>query len=526
MSRSRRPTHERVDDPLAPFSTVNTAPPPWILGMRGSPLEAPENSLAGFRRALELGLDGFAADARATSEGEIVLIADAHLERTTNGRGLVREATLREIAELDAGGTFDARFRGERVPLLSEALELRVARASVPDVNDSAAPGVHSDLVSDADPGAPLLVVIVHERADVARVADLTREAARRRTVRVASRSRDACSEARDRGLAALWIADAAGEREFEIVRDAAFDAIGAPAKALAASPLAWPCERWATDADEPEDLRRACRTPLFGVLTNEPTRALAARVLARLAPHDDGPWPVLVPELEVVPGSVPSLRGDWSGAWDGEARVRNPFPFTCRVACGVLPRRGAFDIEHVPVGFVLEPGEERDVPFSLRGGSWRPGGDPLFHARYRWRAGPGRPAGALLIDAPLVRVRRVRADALAQRLVMLRESPTDPAASMTLRRQGRYVYVAVENPGGLKDARALLHVDGREVTGSRGARAPLPADFDTRPDGVAFSCGFVAWKDGERVVRRFAGGLPAELDHGSPGRLLPLPKG
>src|SRR6185503_154611 len=109
----------------------------------------------------------------------------------------------------------------------------------------------------------------------------------------------------------------------------------------------------------------------------------------------------VQVPELEVVPGAVRSLRGDWSGEWTASAHVRNPFPFACRVACGILPRRGAFDIEGVPVAFELEPGAAHAVPFGLRGGSWRTGGDPLFFARYRWKRGPGRAAGGLLVDAP-----------------------------------------------------------------------------------------------------------------------------
>lgn len=506
MIRGRRSTRSRD---TARLTTVDAPAPPWILGARGSPLEAPENTLAGLGRALELGLDGFVVDARSTRDGEVVLLADDYLERTTDGRGLVREASWRDVAELDAGGSFAAAFRGERVPLLAEALNV-----SPPE----------------RDPGEPLVVIRVHEREDVPRVADLVREAARRRSVRIASRSRDACAEARDLGIASLWITDEVGERECELAREGAFEAVAAPARAWTAAQergsLAWSCERWALDADDPEDLLSAARVPLFGLWTHEPARATCARVLARLAPQDTGAWPVQVGELEVVPGATSTLRGDWSGAWECRAHVRNAFPFACRVACGVAPRRGAFDIAGLPVAFELAPGAAHDVPFELVGGSWRPGGDPLFFARFSWRAGPGRPAGSVVLDAPLARVRRVRADASTQRLVLLRESPTDPPASMTMRRHGRHVYVRIENPGGLRDARALLHVAGVDVEGGRGVRAPLPPDFDVRPEGVAFSCGLVAWRDGERVVRRFAGGLPAELDDGRPGRLLPRARG
>jgi hypothetical protein len=77
-----------------------------------------------------------------------------------------------------------------------------------------------------------------------------------------------------------------------------------------------------------------------------------------------------------------------------------------------------------------------------------------------------------------------------------------------------------------LRDARAIVHLDGREHFGTSGVRARLPADFDDRPDGVRFACGFIAWKDGERTVRRFCGGVPDELDNGTPGRILPLQHG
>src|SRR6187399_2711946 len=61
--------------------------PPWILGLRGAPREAPENTLAGLARALELGLDGFHYEVRACRSGELFLLADANLDRTTDAVG-------------------------------------------------------------------------------------------------------------------------------------------------------------------------------------------------------------------------------------------------------------------------------------------------------------------------------------------------------------------------------------------------------------------------------------------------------
>ena len=72
-------------------------PPPWILGHRGVPLEAPENTLAGMRRAMELGLDGFEYDLRACASGEAVLMHDETLARTTNSQALLANAALHPL---------------------------------------------------------------------------------------------------------------------------------------------------------------------------------------------------------------------------------------------------------------------------------------------------------------------------------------------------------------------------------------------------------------------------------------------
>jgi glycerophosphoryl diester phosphodiesterase len=96
----------------------------WIIGHRGASAEAPENTLAAFRRAAELGAAGFETDLRVTSDGEFVLLHDARVNRTTNGRGQVDELPLEAVRRLDAGSWFDERFAGERIPTLEEALEL------------------------------------------------------------------------------------------------------------------------------------------------------------------------------------------------------------------------------------------------------------------------------------------------------------------------------------------------------------------------------------------------------------------
>ncbi|MCY2958624.1 MAG: hypothetical protein NTY35_00500, partial [Planctomycetota bacterium] len=284
-----------------------------------------------------------------------------------------------------------------------------------------------------------------------------------------------------------------------------------------------WPVERWSFDVDAPAELLTACRVGLHAFTTREPRRALAARRLTTLAPHFEGPWPVEVPELEVdhEPGSL--LAGDWSGTWTVRARIVNPCAFPVRAAAALGVRRGVFDVSGLPQTTDLGPGEARELAFELTGGARRPGGDPLLLVRYAWRAGPGRVAGHLDLDAPLVRRRTAIADAIPRRLFLLRDGPREAASTLVLRRRARHVTVALESPGHLHDPRVVVRCAGKSFRGARGVRVPLPADFDERPEGIPFTCGLVAWEGGERVWRHWAGGLTDAPDAGSPGFLRPI---
>lgn len=99
-----------------------------IIAHRGASASAPENTLPAIRRAIDLGCDSVELDVQATRDGRLVLIHDPTLERTTTGRGRVGELTYAEIAAMDAGVKFSESFRGTRVPLLEEALDLAGGR--------------------------------------------------------------------------------------------------------------------------------------------------------------------------------------------------------------------------------------------------------------------------------------------------------------------------------------------------------------------------------------------------------------
>jgi glycerophosphoryl diester phosphodiesterase len=91
---------------------------------RGASGYCPENTLAAFSKALELGATGIETDVQLTADGRVVIIHDESLLRTTGMNKLVKDATLAEISELDAGSWFSSAFAGERIPQLEQLLEM------------------------------------------------------------------------------------------------------------------------------------------------------------------------------------------------------------------------------------------------------------------------------------------------------------------------------------------------------------------------------------------------------------------
>ena len=96
----------------------------WIrIAHRGASGSAPENTLVAFKKAIKIGVDAVELDLHGTADGEVVVIHDSSLDRTTNLRGNVNQAALETIKRADAGGWFAAEFAGEPIPTLEEALE-------------------------------------------------------------------------------------------------------------------------------------------------------------------------------------------------------------------------------------------------------------------------------------------------------------------------------------------------------------------------------------------------------------------
>jgi glycerophosphoryl diester phosphodiesterase len=96
--------------------------PTQVIAHRGASGTCPENTLAAFRHAEALGAHMIELDVQLTRDGEVVVMHDDTLERTTDGRGPVGRWTLAELRRLDAGSWFAPEFAGEPVPTLAEVL--------------------------------------------------------------------------------------------------------------------------------------------------------------------------------------------------------------------------------------------------------------------------------------------------------------------------------------------------------------------------------------------------------------------
>jgi glycerophosphoryl diester phosphodiesterase len=96
---------------------------PLCFAHRGASHRSPANTLAAFLLAAELGADGVELDVQLSKDGEVVVIHDFSLNSTTNGQGFVKQRTLAELKELDAGSWFGSEFAGQRIPTLQEVVD-------------------------------------------------------------------------------------------------------------------------------------------------------------------------------------------------------------------------------------------------------------------------------------------------------------------------------------------------------------------------------------------------------------------
>lgn len=94
-----------------------------IIGHRGDAGSAPENTLAAIDRGLKMGTDILEIDVHLTRDGHLCVMHDKKVDRTTNGRGKIKDLTWDQIQKLDAGGWYSDSFKNEKVPSLEQVIE-------------------------------------------------------------------------------------------------------------------------------------------------------------------------------------------------------------------------------------------------------------------------------------------------------------------------------------------------------------------------------------------------------------------
>lgn len=142
-----------------------------VIGHRGNPTEAPENTLSSIRSAFAVGADLVEVDVQLSRDNIPVIIHDPTVDRTTDGRGPVAAKTLAELKNLDAGSWKDVRFTGERIPTLAEALRAAAGRGRL--VLDLKVDGLAAAIASVLrEEGIPVAAVVIatwtpQQRAEV-----------------------------------------------------------------------------------------------------------------------------------------------------------------------------------------------------------------------------------------------------------------------------------------------------------------------------------------------------------------------
>jgi glycerophosphoryl diester phosphodiesterase len=99
-------------------------PEQGICAHRGANVTHPENTLSAFKEAIRLGAHMIEFDVRMSKDGELIIIHDATVDRTTNGKGAVAELNFSDLRKLDAGSWKDLKYKGEKIPTFSEVIDI------------------------------------------------------------------------------------------------------------------------------------------------------------------------------------------------------------------------------------------------------------------------------------------------------------------------------------------------------------------------------------------------------------------
>ena len=249
---------------------------PICYGHRGARGHAPENTLLAFALAFDLGADGIECDAQLSADGRLIIIHDGTVNRTTSGRGAVRDLSFDALRQLDAGA-------GQRIPTLDETLALVGARGGQ----------INLELKAESDDEALLVA-----QAVAARLAELAEDDPLRRWLIASSFSLPAVAEIKRRlpwlRVGALF-GGRAWTRQTMIARaqELGAEAIHPHPRTLTAETVraahdaglrvnVWTANRWAT-------IRQLIAWEVDGVFSDFPERVVIARRLGQTPDKQTG---------------------------------------------------------------------------------------------------------------------------------------------------------------------------------------------------------------------------------------------
>ena len=242
---------------------------PWIIAHRGASGHAPENTMAAFRRAVELGARFIETDLHMTRDAHFVAIHDSTVERTTNGRGAIRDLTLAQVAGLDAGKWFDRGFMNERIPTLDQILTFGREADIVLylEIKYEVAYGLHHSLAAE-----------LTSKGDAARIVLLSFDPTTLDGIRQFDRTLMTGMLVEELNPDSIKLAGGVGARQFCPRADLVTPELIAEAHEAGLQVATW-------TANKPDEMRRLVLAGVDGVMTDYPDRFQA--VLEHLEPED-----------------------------------------------------------------------------------------------------------------------------------------------------------------------------------------------------------------------------------------------
>lgn len=240
---------------------------PQILAHRGYSVVAPENTMAAFEAAAAAGF-GFELDVTLCASGEVIVIHDDTVDRTTAGSGAVNDLTLDQLAALDAGAWFGEGFAGEPLPTLREVLEAYGGRVPI-DVE-----------IKTMDPVAPLADAVV---AEIERAGAVDQVFVSSFNPYMLARVREQNPDIRRGQLTATFKGEDLSFIQKLVLRKMWLNGRSAPDLVVVEDVRITPrrvrrwhrkgYEVWAWTVDDPERARELAEAGVDGLITNRPER-------------------------------------------------------------------------------------------------------------------------------------------------------------------------------------------------------------------------------------------------------------